>query len=470
MKVGLIGILSLLLFGCQQNDRNLTYLVGGIVNPKDDYVILLKQNEVIDSIKVDKDGHFEYKFDLKEPDLFTIRHGYDPQIVYLEPNDSLSLRVNTLEFDESLVFGGTSAVENNFLIENYLLNQKNSELILSYYKISPDDFQFKTDSIKSSREDKLAHLKEKHNLSEKFIEIAQKSIDFEFYDMRERYAFLMNKYNHKKAETFNKDYYTYRKQIDFDNENTSNLFGYQRFLDNYLKNLSIELCQKEKPSQDCYNLNTYSNLDYRIYLVDSLVKNKNLRKRFFERFIQEEIIYAKTPKHLKHTSELIDKFNFSQPEKERLSSLVNFQSALIVNSDLKHVQLKCQDLKKHNLEDIMTKDMGVIYSWSVQSPSHHKLRIKKIEELKKAFPQIQFIGINIDYNLQDKWLDAIKNYNSNLENEFMIIPEKHAPFYRNYLNKVFFLNKDGIIKKSEIILSNVDFDKHVQDFIASQNN
>ncbi|RRO25118.1 hypothetical protein [Flavobacteriaceae bacterium 14752] len=468
MRSLVICFISILCLACSQNQNSLTYFGGGIVNPKDDFVLLMKQNEIIDSISVDNKGHFSYQFNLKKPDLFTFKHGYEYQMVYIEPKDSIMLRLNTLDFDESLVFGGTSAVENNFLIENYLLNQKNSELILSYYKISPQDFQFKTDSIKTSRENRLSKLKEKHNLSDEFVTIAQKSIDFEFYDMRERYAFLMNKYNQKKAKNIANDFYSYRKKIDFQNQNTSNLFGYQRFLDNYLKNLSIEQCQKNHDSKDCYNLNTYNNLDQRISLVDSLIHDKNLRKRYLERFIQEEIIYAETKKHLKHTSKLIEKYNFSEVEKKRLNSLVNFQSSLIVNADLKNVKIRSQDFKKHVLEDVMKKNLSVIYSWSVQSPSHHKLRIKKIKELKAKYPKIQFIGINIDHNFPDKWLDAVNKYNSNLDNEFMIVAEEHAPFYRNYLNKVFFLNKDCIIQKSEIILSNVDFDKHIEDFIASQ--
>lgn len=468
MRNVVVCLISLLFLACSNNRNDLTYFGGGIVNPKDDYVILLQQDSIIDSIPIDKNGHFSYEFNLKEPGLFTFKHGYDPQIVYLEPHDSLKLRVNTLQFDESLVYDGTSGVENNFLIENYLLNQKNSELILSYYKISPEDFQFKTDSIKTSRERKLKSLKEKHQLSEEFLKIAQKSIDFEYYDMRERYAFLMNKYNHKKARNISENFYSYRDNIDFKYKNTSNLFGYHRFLDNYLKNLSIELCQKIHPSKDCYDLNTYNNLDHRIQLVDSLVEHKNLRKQFLQRFIQEEIIYAQTPEHLEHTSKLIEKFDFSKADKNRLKALVNFQSSLIVDADLKHVKIKSKDFKNHELEDVMKKNLSVVYSWSVQSPSHHKLRIKKIKELKTKYPNIQFIGINIDYKNPDKWLDAVKNFNCNSENEFMIVAENHAAFYRNYLNKVIFLNKDCIVKKSEIILSNIEFDKHIEDFIASQ--
>lgn len=464
----IIGILSLLALACQNHKNQMTYIGGGIVHPIDDYVVLLKENKIIDSIKINQNGHFNYSFKLEKPGLFTFKHAHEFQTIYLEPQDSLKFRINTLEFDKSLVFSGTSATENNFLIENYLLNQKNSDLILSYYKISPQEFEFKTDSIIKSREDKLKSLNNKFNLTSTFMNLAQKSIDFEFYDMRERYVFLLNKYNPQQTENLSESFFQYRNQIDFNDNNILHHIGFQRFLDNYLKNQSIKLCKKRKQSQDCFNLNSYSNLDNRIQLVDSLIESKYLKNRFLERFIQEEIIYAKAPNHLNHINQLIKEHDFSISEKKRLKSLVDFQSNLIVNSNLKHVKIKTRDLKTHQLEDVMNKNQAVVYSWSIESPSHHKLRIRKIQELKKTYSEIQFIGINIDYQNPDKWLDAVNSYDSNINNEFLIIPQNNAPYYRNYLNKIFFLDKNCVIKKSEIILSNKDFDHHLESFVLSE--
>jgi len=458
-------LLCLTFIGCTQTQKHETYFGGGIVHPKANHVILFKDNKILDSIKLDNKGHFHYKFEIDEPGLFTFRHAYEPQTVFFSPGDSLRLRLNTMEFDASLVFSGKGAVENNFLIENYLLNQKNTDLIFSYYKIEPNEFESKTDSIRLFREKKLEVLNKKHKLSEEFIKIAQKSIDFEFYDMRERYAFLLNKYNPEKAKNISDDFFTYRKNINFNDKDVIYLFGYQRFLDNYLKNRSIKICQQKNNNSDCYNLSSHSNLDDRISLVDSLIKIEHLRKNYFERFIKEEIIYSQTPENLKHTEQLIDRFNFSDKEKASLKSLVDFQSAMLVDADLKEVIVKCTNMKEHRLADIMDKEKGIVYSWTVQSPSHHKLRIKKINSLKKKYPDVKFIGINIDYDFPDKWLDAVNKYNHNFNNEYIIEPEEHAAFYRNFLNKIFFIDENCIIQKSEIIIRNNELEKHVQEFI-----
>lgn len=462
------GFIILFIFSCTPKDTK-TYIGGGIVHPKDNFVVISKDNTVVDSIEINKNGHFHHRFQLDESAFFTLRHAGDFQMIYIEPQDSLRLRLNTLEFDESLVFSGDGAPENNFLIENYLLNQKNSDLILSYYKISPEDFKFKTDSIKQVRQNRLKVLSEKYEFSPKFIDIAQKSIDYEYFDMRERYAFLMNKYNPKKAGLIGEGFYSYRKEIDFNDKSAMNLIVYRRFIDDYIKNQSIKICLDQNKSPNCYDLDSQANLDDRIYLVDSLIKDETLRKNYFDRFIQEEIIYAQTPRHLEHTEELIHKFDFSEKDKRKLKSLIEFQSALIVNANLKDVMIKCKNLKIHTLKDVMKAKHALVYSWSLQSPSHHKLRIEEVKELKEKYPDIQFIGINIDYDYPNEWLKAVNNYDYNFENEFTIIPKEHAAFYRNYLNKVFFVDSSCTILKSEIVMPKQDLENHIQDYLSLVN-
>ncbi len=464
----LLFLLSALAISCGQNHSS-TYIGGGIVNPKDDYVVLTKADTVIDSIKIDNKGHFHHRFQLDTEGLFTIRHADDFQVIYLKPQDSIRLRLNTFEFDESLVFSGKGAPENNFLIENFLLNQKNSELILSYYKISPKDFQNKTDSIKKAREDQLKHLEKKHNLSQEFVKLAQKSIDYEYFDMRERFAFLMNKYDHKKSKEIESNFYAYRDHINLNDLKAKNLIVYRRFLDDYIKNMSIRICLDKKKNLNCYDLDSYTNLDDRIHLVDSLIKDEKLRKTYFERFIKEEIIYAQNHEDLEHTKKLINKFNFSKTERDQLNSLVEFQSALLVDQNLEDVKIKCKNLKSHKLKDVINKNHALIYSWSLLSPSHHRLRVKTVQELKAKYEDVQFIGINIDFGYQDEWLSAVKKLDDNIDNEFTIIPGEHSDFYRSYLNKIFFINKDCKIKKSEIVLSNQDLEGHLVDYLAQAN-
>ena len=51
------------------------------------------------------------------------------QYLILEKNDSIYIRLNSLDFDESLVFMGNGASKNNFLMDSFLNFEKNEEIL-----------------------------------------------------------------------------------------------------------------------------------------------------------------------------------------------------------------------------------------------------------------------------------------------------------------------------------------------------
>ena len=82
-----------------------TYVGGEIVNPKCDYVYFLKDDQLLDSVPLDNNNKFLFETKNIEAGLYTFSH-VEFQVFYLNPGDSLMLRVNTLDFDESLSFTG----------------------------------------------------------------------------------------------------------------------------------------------------------------------------------------------------------------------------------------------------------------------------------------------------------------------------------------------------------------------------
>jgi len=463
MRTLLLVFLFILIASCQSKKDDKTYFGGAIINAQSSYVLLCQKGEVIDSIALDHKGHFSHKFDLEKPALFSFKHGYEFQVFYAEPEDSITIRLNTKEFDESLMFGGSNARQNNFLVENFLKNEENNNLIYSYHKIPPYNFEQKIDSIKEERMRKLHQLDKDFKISNTYKEIAQHSINFEVYDIKERYSFVLNKFFPEKVKFLSPTYFDYRSEIDFNNEKIIELIGFQRFLDNYLKNKSIEMCLKNS-SVDCFDTGTISNLDQRIHLIDSLFDDDFIRQHYFKRFFQEEVIYSQTKEQLDHTAEHLAKFDLSKPDKSKLQALVNFQESLLVNQSLQNVGVINKRFKKLKLKDVISKNHCIIYSWSLNSESHLNQRMAKIRAIKKTHPDIQLIGINIDFNSPNEWIKALRNYSCNKENEYQIVPENNAMFYRNYLNKIFFVDKNGKIKMSETILTDEEFDLHLETF------
>jgi len=162
----------------------------------------------------------------------------------------------------------------------------------------------------------------------------------------------------------------------------------------------------------------------------------------------------------------LSKVDLSEQEKSDIELLAKFQESFFVNKNISETALKSPQNNTFKLKDIVNHSHCIVYSWSIYSPNHHKLRLKKIKSIKKFYPNIQLIGINIDYNNPEKWLKVLREHNANIENEYQIIPEEHSKFYRNYLNKILFLDEDCNIKKSETILTNEDFEKHLKHFVG----
>lgn len=105
------------------SDNYVAYLGGEIVNPQENYVLFLKDNELIDTIFLDKNNRFMHKFDSLAPGLYTFKHDPEYQYIYFDKNDSLMIRLNTFDFDNSIVFCGRGDEKNNFFMELYLQNE-----------------------------------------------------------------------------------------------------------------------------------------------------------------------------------------------------------------------------------------------------------------------------------------------------------------------------------------------------------
>ena len=76
---------------------------------------------------VDLDGLFNITIDTISSGLYTFYHEPEFQYIIIDENDNLQIRLNTLDFDESLVYTGKGSSKNNFLMDVFLRSE-NDEL------------------------------------------------------------------------------------------------------------------------------------------------------------------------------------------------------------------------------------------------------------------------------------------------------------------------------------------------------
>ncbi|PWK19542.1 hypothetical protein [Xanthomarina spongicola] len=261
----------------QEDEGDVAFIGGELINPTSSYVILSKGKEVLDTISLTDKNRFTYKISNMEPGLYTFHHGVELQMVLLEPNDSIMFRLNTMEFDESLVFTGKGAKKNNYLINLFLNSEIEEKAILGFSQLSAVLFEDKLDSIRDSKLAKLQIFSAKQTTSSLFKELVEANINYDYYLSKEVYPFVNYTYTEREIlESLPEDFYSYRGQLNYNENNLQDYFSYYSFLKHHFENMA--LAEHFKRSKD--NIFNRQSLDYsliKLNLIDSLMKNEDIK-------------------------------------------------------------------------------------------------------------------------------------------------------------------------------------------------
>src|SRR6185369_4873009 len=97
-------------------------LYGTITNPKGEYVyvkyykdFISYEEVIVDSAKLEKNGKFHMNFSWPLPAAATFAHGDEITQMFLTPGDSMSVSLDTKEFDETVKYTGRGAFINTYL-------------------------------------------------------------------------------------------------------------------------------------------------------------------------------------------------------------------------------------------------------------------------------------------------------------------------------------------------------------------
>lgn len=110
------------------------------------------------------------------------------------------------------------------------------------------------------------------------------------------------------------------------------------------------------------------------------------------------------------------------------------------------------------LNNIITKPT-VIYFWSNINKYYFKNTQSKVKELRKAYPNIDFISINIDANNASVWRRLLKQSNCDLTQEYRFRNPQVAKklLAIQYINKAIVVDKNNTIISSNANMFNMDF-------------
>lgn len=387
------------LVGCGRGEKKSqnAFFAGEIVNPTSKYVVLFKGDVALDSAKLDEENRFAFTLDSISEGLYHFNHDPELQYVYLEKGDSLMIRLNTLYFDESLIFSGKGEEINNFLLDLFLANEEEASLIGTFYRLNADDFVYKIDSLKQIRLDALTELNQENALSEKKDKIGRASVVYNYNTYKEEYPFKHLKLTGENV--FGKlpeNFYNYREDLTFNDKDLTYLRPYYQFMNNHMGNLSYMTCTHDCAIKGGMVSNPLHFNIHKLQLIDSLVKEKDLRDNLFryvafnyllnvndkeennEKFIERFHKLSDNNRHMQEIDALYEGIKKIQPHKEIPDVAV---------SDLNGNTI--------SLQDIAGKSKTVFYFWSGSNRNHFEHIKRRVAKLTSEKPEYQFIGINI---------------------------------------------------------------------------
>ncbi|MDH3796919.1 MAG: transaldolase [Flavobacteriaceae bacterium] len=417
----LLALVILSLIGCvseKRTEESRVYFAGEIVNPTSNTVILYKGDSTIDSVTLDEQNRFVISLDSVEEGLHHFYHHPELQYVFLEKGDSLQIRLNTVDFDESLVFSGQGEEVNNFLLSVFLANEQQEEVVYSYYGLEPRAFGHKIDSLQDIKIRSLKELNSEGQLTEDAFEIAKAGIMYSSYIYKEAYPFY-----HKKKKGYSdfpelpEDFYKYRDFVDYNNQELTYLRPYYNFMKYHLGNLAYMSCQYGCDPSGLEESDQLHFNKHKLALIDSLVEQKDLRDNLFRNVAVDYLLKHDSEEYCESFIESFHKRSGNNKHIAEITSLYEGIQNMRENHFLPEVTVYDTDGAAHSIRDVSRNKRVVFYFWSGAEKGHFTNISRRVAELKVKHPQYAFIGINLRTD-EARWQQMLDTYQLDKSEQF----------------------------------------------------
>ena len=437
-KLILVSIIFIFSSCNNKNSSDDFFLGGEIINPSSNYVNFYYNNIKIDSLELDSENKFFKKIENIKPGIYRIEHLPENQYIIIENGDSLWIRVNVEDFKESLTFSGKGSSKNNFLVDISNMDDYENEYLSRYYVEESDIFKSKIDSLMNEKLriwdlfDKAVDQKKLSN------SITKSSIKYNYFNKLERYALLRGtNWTRDKRES----YYKYRDEIDLNDSDLSLFEPYVTYLMNYFNEKTLDsgkIYFYEKNNTD-FNVK-------KLLIIDSQISDPYLKNNLARATAIEEILnYRNNEFH----DEFIDYYKYVNTSEKYLDEITK----LYVDINKMQKGNLLPDVEIINFEGRTTSSnfefkgqKTFIYFWSQTQMNHYRRTIRRVEELKKLYPDYRFVGICIQpYTDMVSQAQNILNLDLTNQYSFQNFEKSSKSWVLTFLNKTIIIDEKSNI-------------------------
>ncbi|RZJ32067.1 MAG: hypothetical protein EOO48_00110 [Flavobacterium sp.] len=459
----LSAILALVCTSCGKEFKASDYTAyfgGEVTNPSSRYVLLYKNDDIVDTLMLDNNNRFFKKFDSLAPGMYNFRHEPEYQYVYFDKNDSLMVAINALDFDESIVFSGRGDQKNNYLMEVYLANEHDRDNMFRVFDYDVAKFNKLIDSTYLHNLRKYSEKKTEMQWSAGFDVFARAAIDFPYYSKKEVYP-LVHKMRTGEdiVAKLPKTYYEYRKKIDYNNLQLSNYSPYVKYLTHMLSNVASTNNDNHHLSEPELSLTTNTR---KLDIADTLIHNEKIKNTILNNIAFTYLLEDQNMVNNQKFLATYHKYSTDKSQKNEITKIGKAIQLLHTGNQLPEVELIDTSGTNINSSQVVTQK-AVVFFWSEKALTHLVETHKKVLELKRHFPNYEFIAINLDDN-QAKWKSLLAQYKFDGIKEYRAanFEDLKAKWAITKIHRTIVVDNGGKIKNAFTSLFDSEFDENLK--------
>jgi hypothetical protein len=437
-KIIALCILTSCFYSCSKNKiENSIFFGGQIINPSSNYLILHKNNSTVDCLLLDSNNSFRRNFDDLDSGIYKLELIPEYQTVFLEPGDSLWVRVNAADFKNSIVFSGKGSSKNNFLTDMEVNIENENKFLSSKYSLESHLFSSIIDSLVFQKKNQWKIMDSTNNLSTLAQKVTMASYVYPYGTRRERYALLRGTNWNRNKDSI---YFNYRQFLNLEETDLAFFDPYIDYALNYLNEKSLD-------SSNYYFKNkqkTQFNIK-RLKILENKINGRELKNNLARAIAYDEILNFDN--HSEHDDFLQYYFAINNNTKflGEVLSLHNDIKKMYSGSFLPEILIQNSSLDTVSSKTLFNK-RTVIYFWSQSQMNHYRKTLKILEEVKTNKPNYRFVGVSIQ-PLNTMALEVNKILKQDNRNQFAIINFENASkkWIITLLNKAIVIDQNGKI-------------------------
>lgn len=315
------------------------------------------------------------------------------------------VRVNTRDFDNSLIFCGRGDQKNNFLIEQYLKTEKDKNVIFGAFEKDIEEFTKTVDSSYQLATTFYNTKKQELNWSDEFDVYAKAALDFPYYSRRELYPTIHKmRTGNDVFEKIPQNYYDFRKKVDCNNAVLSDFSPFVMYLSHMLNNMGAINYHNHYTEVD---LALKTNIN-KMNIADTLIKNEKVKNTILNNIAFTYLLEDQNMVNNQTFLATYHKISTDKSQKNEITKIGNAIQLLKKSKVLPNVVLLDTNGKEVNSSSFTNKKT-VIFFWTANAVSHFEAVHKKVLDFQKKHPDYQFVGINLN-DTQEEWKGIMSKY------------------------------------------------------------